>query len=57
MNGHSGNQYMILQSPDIPAEIIGKGLTEAQEAVDKASKRRGIDFFELHDNPIGLLLE
>jgi hypothetical protein len=44
-------------SPDsVPKDLVAAVLPPAQQAADAASRRRGIDLFLLHDNPIGLQL-
>jgi hypothetical protein len=44
-------------TPDaLPADVVTAVLPAAQKAADDASRRRGIDFFRLHGNPIGLQL-
>jgi hypothetical protein len=44
----------VLTPEALPASVVTAVLPQAQRAADDASRRRGIDFFQLHDNPIGL---
>lgn len=48
------NEIKFLETKNIPNEIIELTQKEAQKASDKASKARGIDYFDIHKNPIGL---
>lgn len=38
----------------VPADLIRTTLVPAQKTADNASKRRGIDEFHLHDNPVAM---
>jgi hypothetical protein len=46
----------VLPPDAVPAPLVAAVLPAAQKAADDASRRRGIDFFRLHGNPIGLQL-
>lgn len=48
------SEVKFLDTKNIPNEIIELTQKEAQKASDKASKARGIDYFDIHKNPIGL---
>ncbi|MFN8674179.1 MAG: hypothetical protein U0457_19115 [Candidatus Sericytochromatia bacterium] len=45
-----------IKPENIPIEIKNLTKKEAQEMSDKESKRRGVEFFDIPDNPIGLKL-
>ncbi|MBC7543916.1 MAG: hypothetical protein H7338_14420 [Candidatus Sericytochromatia bacterium] len=46
----------VLLPQAIPADLITATLAPAQKAADDASRRRGIDYFVLHGNPVALRL-
>lgn len=43
-----------LDTKSIPSEIIDITQKDSQKASDKASKARGIDYFDIHKNPVAL---
>jgi hypothetical protein len=44
----------VLAPKDVPADLVKLALAPAQAAADEASKRRGIDYFGLATNPVGM---
>jgi hypothetical protein len=44
----------VLAPKDVPADLVKLALAPAQAAADEASKRRGIDYFALSANPVGV---
>lgn len=44
----------VLAPKDVPAALVTAALGPAQAAADEASKRRGIDYFALPNDPVGL---
>lgn len=53
---HQAVTARVLTPGTVPAGLVATVLAPAQKAADDASRRRGIDFFQLHDNPIGLAI-
>lgn len=43
-----------VEPKQVPADLIRSTLVPAQKTADNASKRRGIDEFHLHDNPVAM---
>lgn len=50
----AASRAAVLAPGEVPAAVVAQVLPAAQKTADDASRRRGIDFFTLHDNPIGL---
>lgn len=44
----------VLPPGSVPEAVVAQVLPAAQAAADEASKRRKIDYFQVHDGPIGL---
>jgi hypothetical protein len=51
-----GLAAQVLTPDAVPAALVATVLPAAQKAADAASRRRGIDFFRLHGNPLCLQL-
>ncbi|GEM_PF-5898573 len=50
----AGLQAQVLKTDEIPAELRHAAHGAVQEASDDASRKRGLDFFNVHANPVGL---
>jgi hypothetical protein len=46
----------VMLASAVPVDLVKTALDPAQRAADDASRRRGIDFFTLHANPVGMRL-
>lgn len=52
LQGELSAQFV--EAAHVPADVIRRTLVPAQKTADNASKRRGIDEFHLHDNPVAM---
>lgn len=53
----AGLQFDFVQESDLPAQDLQAYLKQAQDYADQISRRRQIDFFKVHTNPVGLRLK
>jgi hypothetical protein len=53
---HRALAASVLTPAQVPASVVASVLPPAQKTADDASRRRKIDFFSLHDAPVGLKL-
>lgn len=53
---HKGLVATVVKPAQVPASVVAQVLPVAQKAADDASRKRKIDFFKLHDAPVGIHL-
>lgn len=54
VRGASQTPVRFLTPASVPSAVLGGLQAGAQKTADEASRRKGIDFFNLHANPVGL---
>lgn len=56
VQSNAGLRGQFSLKPDLPAAQLTALTRQAQDYADEVSRRRGIDFFRLHPNPVGIKL-